>query len=575
MLTRLLARCAKGRPKLTFAILAADATSVTCRIGAILALSVLATAMRNDGVLNVGTYKVQLPNDLLTQGLIGAGVIAALLLISAIVGFFAVYGARKLARWMNERAIDDIMSGLATSPDIALKGGETDPNIFNRLLSQNAIHYGMMSETLVRMANPIVMFTLAWIVVFVQSPPLGIGIIVFVILFAPIFLKLFARTHNVAEDFYSNSATIMGQGISKEILTLNPQYGVYHGPHHEMRLKHNPYMADFLDALDNNILANERMGLLVGIIGALFVGFVVAVNSYLASNQTLDIGGLIALTGGFLYLVASARTVSSMLINLVRYYPQVKNVVDFSAPLLAAGPSEPALPLPETIVLRVNGEADYKSQHDTLRLTRGRSRFGLITPAPLSKFTLAGILQPLVAPGAPIETLSQNIVFVSARYRFKPNETISTNFNGGRPELSERASEIAMTMGVYEEFEALPNGFSTLMTDAVFNTLSGTARTALRLVPIMANPAPRLVVIEMSAIRNLNPRTFDPIFELLTDCFVVIKMDSKDCPANLAETFVVSDGEKILGIGDRDWLSQPEITIAKSASTGNGAALFI
>ena len=547
----ILLRCLRGRPKLTFAILAADTLSVIGRISAVLILSVMASVMKNDGLLKFKSYEVFLSENLFVQGLIGASAMIGCLLLSALFGFAAVLLARKMARWMNEQAIDDIMSGLAQSPDIAVQAPYTDPDIFNRLLTQNAIHYGMISETLLRMANPIVMFALAWVVVFIQAPTLAIGIIVFVILFSPIFLRLFIKTQRVAQDFYADSATTMGQGISTAVLSLVPQYGVFFGPHQEKMVKQHPYMRNFLDALDNNILANERVGLLVGVIGALFIGFVIGVNSYLASLEAINIGGIIALTGGFLYLVASARTVSSLLTNLVRFYPQVRSVNDFAQPLKSPPVAKTNIALPEALLI--------KSDKVKLRLVKGGERVGLISPYPLSKFTLEKFLTPIITPGGNIETLSRNLAFVSARYRYKVGETITINLNAGRVEYSQNAVEIAQAMGVLAEFEALPQGLSTQMTESVFKTLSGTARTALRLIPLMANPESRLVLIDVAAVRNLNPTTFDAVFSHMKNSMILIIMPDNDCPKNLVETFILTDGERVLDIGDREWLSQQKI----------------
>ena len=572
LLKDVLIRCLRGRPKLTIAILSAETISVISRISAVLILSLMATAMNNDGKLTLRNYEFTLPDNLFHQGLIGGSLILVCLLFSAVFGFTAVFFARKLARWMNEQAIDDIMTGLAQSPEVAIRAPYTDPDVFNRFLTQNAIHYGMLSETLIRMANPIALFILAWVVVFFQTPSLAIGVVLFVILFTPLFLKLFLRTQNVAQNFYADSAVTMGQGVNSAVLSLNPQYGLFHGPQQEKMVKHFPYMRDFLDALDDNILANERMGLLVGVIGALFVAFVVGVNSYLADQKAIDIGGIIALTGGFLYLVASARTVSSLLTNLVRFYPQVKSIRDFAEPLKSPESPKTNIGLPKTFIVKASDQET--TQLDGLKIVRGGARVGLITPFPLSKFSITKILTPLISPGANKETLARNLNFVSARYRFKPDETIATNISAGRAESLERSVQLAENLGVLEEFNALPDGLATMLDENIFKSLSGVARTALRLLPLMSSTEPRLVIIDVSAVRNLNPNTFDDIFENLNDAFVIILMSDHDCPKNLAETFLLSDGEKITGIGDREWLSTLELDQTQQQSN-DGPVIFL
>jgi len=60
----ILLRCLRGRPKLTFAILAADTLSVIGRISAVLILSVMASVMKNDGLLKFKSYEVFLSENL-------------------------------------------------------------------------------------------------------------------------------------------------------------------------------------------------------------------------------------------------------------------------------------------------------------------------------------------------------------------------------------------------------------------------------------------------------------------------------------------------------------------------------
>ena len=113
-----------------------------------------------------------------------------------------------------------------------------------------------------------------------------------------------------------------------------------------------------------------------------------------------------------------------------------------------------------------------------------------------------------------------------------------------------------------------------MLDENIFKSLSGVARTALRLLPLMSSTEPRLVIIDVSAVRNLNPNTFDDIFENLNDAFVIILMSDHDCPKNLAETFLLSDGEKITGIGDREWLSTLELDQTQQQSN-DGPVIFL
>jgi len=541
----LVMRCFRGRFWKTSLVIALDTISGAARVGAVLLLSVMAGAMQNDGRVNVGPIELSLPTSLFYQGLLAAVLISAMLLVTSLSGYLAVWNARGLGRWLNEQAITDISAGLRRPLSDTLHVPLQDPDVFNRLLTQNAIHYGMMGEALIRFANPLALFVLAWFVILSQSIQLGIGVIVVVLAASPLFFKLFSQTRSVAQDFYAESATAMGGGVNRAVLELNAQAGVHTPRGGPSDIATAKYMSNFLDGLDRNILANERMGLLVGMIGAVVIAGVIVLNSYLLDRELISIPGMIALVGAFIYLFASGRTVSSVMTNLVRFYPQVLSILSFTEPKGSDADAVSKQGIqPELKLIPSEGQ-------DALNLMPG-DRVCVVTRHPLSRYTFKPIISPLAKSMGlePVE-LSAHAIMASARYRFHADIALEDMLTDhGRLSLTD-ALAVADALGVKDELlSSNGEGLERIMSEALWSEFSGAARTGMRLIPLLADPTPRYLFIELDAIKNLNPAAFEPVFRNLKAGYVFIVSRTDECPPTLADQFAVINGGKITRVGD-------------------------
>ena len=557
------------RPRLMLAILGADTVAVLCRVGAVLVLSLMAMAARDEGRLTLVGQQVQLPSDATTLGFMAAAAIGMLFLVSAISQWTAVWLDRKMARWMTERQIGRVLSGMDMPIDV-LASLDRDEANFNRMLTQNAIHVGMMTETALRMANPVMLFVLAWLVVVWQSPLLGLGIVLFAGFFLPVFVAQFVKTQRTARLFYAEAANAMGQDVSKMVNRLTSQKGVYTGKVETAKFAGNAPMHNFLNALDTNILANERIGLLVGIIGALFIGFVVAFNSWLAGTQQIDIAGLVAIAGSFIYLIASARNVASLLTNQVRFFPQVRNVLSFAGPTNQSRSEAPAKPLPGEMVL--NAASPVPEGWGGSHLLQPGVPLIVAAPVNNSVFSAIGPIRALLtAANLEGDCILPHTRFLSDYYRFQPDRTVIDNLMGGDPELYPRVLEILAELDVAEEFLGLPEGHATLVNDTVYNRLSGTARTALRIVPLLADRSPRVLVVSVGAIRNLNPRVLVKVFALAPNSYWILTSRDANVPEAMGTHYAIYRDGLLRGFGGRAVFEADSLASGGSADTSADA----
>jgi len=311
-----------------------DTLNALTRIGAVFVLSLFITNLQSQEELTVFGFAPTLPTTLIGKVSLAAATVSGLFALSTIFNFVSIVLARRMARKLNEEIITDVIDGLAVPPHLAVHTVHRPVNEFNRMLTQNGFHYGMMGESLVRMANPLILFVMACATIMVLSPAFGLGALVLSLLFIPVFAKLISHTRAIAQNFYADQAAHMGMGVSNAVLELGTQYGGFTPESdYAQNFPSKPFMEKFLTAFDKNILANERMSFAVGLVGALIIFMIILASGILYAQGMVDGQAMITIIGAFVFLMTSTRTLASHITNLIRFFPQVKFILEFLTPL--------------------------------------------------------------------------------------------------------------------------------------------------------------------------------------------------------------------------------------------------
>lgn len=564
MIFRALTLVIRRETKLALSILLADGLWVATRMGALGAVSAIAYILNGDGSLTIGSFKYIAPDDPWQLGLLAAVSLSSVVFVAALAKYLGAWLSRRLAHRMNERFIDRVVAAFATSPSRSVAVDPIHPDELPRMLTQNGFHYGMFCETLLRMFSPMALFVLAFAVVASLSFWVAGAIVGFVLLASPLYIRAFTRTVKVASSFYSDQAARMGGSVAGLISLLTSQFGIMRPTKDALDLNHNPDMERFLDAFDDNILANERIDLLMGVLGAVFVGILAALSLPMIETGQFSAAGVIALLGSFIFLVSSGRTLMGMGVNLLRFYPQIRYALDLTN-TVQQEPEYDGGPLPDSITVTASQEG---SPVPYLILKPGaEERLALLYPQMLSKFTLAPVLTALSSGDPQLRaTLAKHVRFLSHRYRYAPGRTVSSHLGLGEGD-DDRILELAEFLGARSDYEALPDGFDTPMSEAMYQSLGGEARTSLGLLPLMREQGPRLVLIDAVAIQNLNPLTFAGIFEKMPEAIIVIVLADNNCPDNMAHVFARLKDGTVTSIGGREWMTGQ--TLNTTASGGD------
>jgi len=151
--------------------------------------------------------------------------------------------------------------------------------------------------------------------------------------------------------------------------------------------------------------------------------------------------------------------------------------------------------------------------------------------------------------------MSSHTQFINASYRFRQDTPlIDLLAPSGRSAFIESA---ARTLGVWNEYSELPDGLNTIMTETVWNSLSGEARTAMRLLPLAVGSDPKFIFLDVGVISNLNPLSFEEVFSIFENKVVFIVLNEQYCPDNLIVRVITLSGENATLLSLPQFLTKP------------------
>lgn len=541
------------RPWTVAGVLALDGLSVATRIATLALLSVIAGAFGGDGRLSFAGWTIRVTGGFAETMVLALG-IGVISLVGAWAAYETVRRSRSLGRHINEIAMERVLQRTCLLPTEAMHAA-MPPVDLNRMLTQNSIHTGLAAETLLKLVNPLGLFLVSWLLLGYLSISIAFLILLAGLVFLPFYLRQSYKVQTDVKEFYSIRADGLAGSIAQTATVLSGQLGMVPEMPAKMRLGRMDAVHRFLDGLDRNILANEWLGLSISIASAILVPIVLLTLGLLTARGQMTISTMVAFIGGFVYLTAATRTVSSHATNLLRFFPQVHALSVFvgkdglvSAPRTdeASVAPEPGATAPlKPVVLSMPGGA---------RMTVAPcERLGLIADRRVSRLELPGLLLPLLEAGLD-RILLPRLCFVAGSYRFPVGGTVANMLTGTEASAAASLPALLERFGIAAEIAALPQQLDTIMSEAIWQGFSGSARGAARLIPLMLKPDPKLVLIDWAAISHLNAKHLPSLLEPFARSFVVIVLQDANCPAGLAEKFLAVRDHHTVGLGDREWL---------------------
>jgi hypothetical protein len=269
----------------------------------------------------------------------------------------------------------------------------------------------------------------------------------------------------------------------------------------------------------------------------------------------VTIEATIAFLGSLAYLLASARSVSGLLINLLRYHPQVihyHNFVDASD--TSSNTSQSA---EKTFPTRLELNTTDPNSKDNFHLTRiNPGELSLVLHREkVSTLNLASILPPLFGQQITNTNLLNNTYFVSDAFRFASTTVMeqlcAQNCTRKR---KEKAIQYCRDMGADTCFEGLPNGYDTSLNEVIWNKLSAQARVAIRVIPLFLQKTPNVILIDIGVVRGMGDKILPILNNALPNSYLFLVQNyASNFPGYSADHFLEITSDLQLMSGDKQW----------------------
>ena len=565
----------KASPLRVFLVMVLDLIGAASRIEMLAILSFVVSVFRNPRIVHFGDHSLALSPSV--PFLAAASFILFLVLaIGALASYGSAWLARKQGRAVHTECLRQCERIMGLPPHRIAIPAYLPGYGLNKLLTQICMHRGLAAETLLRLIYPAILMLLSLATVFYLNPKIAAFLVLLGLVIMPLYLALSARVHGNAQEFYGPSSSKMGAAVSRYAHHVDSQHGLASEQARPPLLpSDSEVMRTFMDDWDRNLLANNLMSLFIALMSGVVLPLILFYLGYMVMHGQLSPNALIPFAGAFLYMISSVQTVVSYGTNLLRFFPQVRRHDLFvSANAGADEAREEGAGREERWPHRLTLRLAEPTQPESLKraVIEPGSRTAIYGCSSISKLTFPQTVSPLLAAGLITPAMVRRAVFVNARYSFVP-DTLEKNLLGTQTgeDAGRRLRTLLEHFGLSEEFDRLPAGLQTRMSNDVWNRLSGPARAALRLIPIMMIEGPKLVFLDVGVVQNLNPGTFDHVFAPLHDSYIFITLPEKKCPSGLASLFLVIENGRISGAGDHEWFNEKVEKIAVTDSGGPAA----
>jgi hypothetical protein len=238
-------------------------------------------------------------------------------------------------------------------------------------------------------------------------------------------------------------------------------------------------------------------------------------------------------------------------VSLNRYQPRLVLYYEVHAALVGDGtdPADVSLEGPLLIESRRRLEGDG----GRLEVNRG-DRIFYLTDAELKRMEFAGVLAPLLAACAEQRGVLRAAAFCSGADDF-PGLNLSAMVLGSEtPSADQRAHLEARLaeLGLAQELAALPDGSASFLSEETWSGMSQKLRVALWILSLAESPSD-LVFIDWALVGRVEKEFAERLLALLDDRIVILVSGDGRVECEWARGFVVSEKEKVVGVGDARW----------------------
>ncbi len=526
-----------------------DAISAASKIAAVFIVALAVKILANTDKTYFDMLGIQIPNNISLIIFLGIA-LGVCLLVGAILLYQSRLLTRAIGRWVNHSVLDEVYEILNQPAEEVAKINFPRYENINAMLTQVPIHSGLAAETIIRLLNPMFLLAFACISLLYQQPFFASLIFATSLLFLPIVIKFSRAVQSNSQSFYSNKSADMGNKVSSMVNLAINQSGVLNKTY--KNLSQEEAIDAFYNSYDTNLLANEKVAVIISIADAMMRSLIFILLCVLVYFGEFTAGATVVFLGVLVYMLASARNVAALTTNLLRYYPQTRRYLE----LLEAKKSS-------------NEQSDFASRKTALDSTEG-IQFGetalMACPYPLTKLFLKSIVDPLISSGHVIHPDLHGMRFVSASYQFH-DATILEHLIGAQSgkKIEEEALKLAKQFNADKSFRDLQDKYQTRVNRSIWESLTPEAQLALRCIPLLINSNQTLIFMDYDLLLAVETKLINKISKLFSNCKLVITMSKisiNELPN--ARWFLSMDENNTILSGDKKWFKKQLLLVSQN-----------
>ena len=493
-----------------------DGVGAISRTGLITFVAFFVNGIQSDRPLRIPATEIVIGSDAMSLFLLSAGTLV-LLLLGGVAIYLAAVNTRLIGRAVHTVIANNVFERIRGLRNLCVTPIDLTRQGIQLQVMRNAVHIGLITETLIRTIQPVIYIVVFTCVAFYLDVRLTLLVAPFAMFLIPVVYGIGRQIHKIAGQFLNSQVTDYAAFVRRIIVGLD-------GSTAPRQLAQSPLavfegseaVRAYFDGFDKNQLANDKMALAMSAFQAVFLSLVIIAFGYYALNDLRPWGSMLGYILAIHLVVSNVQTLLSHLANLNRLYPQLLDYFSFDSVSSGAGTQERRAVLPgvnSNLTLRINPSlVDSRSE---VTLQPGHPLYYCCGVHP-GRLEFWKCISPLCMASPVSENLWRHADVVAGEHPPMPTSILDNLV--GVEQTDRNRTRVEKTLdefGLLEEVRRLSQGLGTLVTAEVWDHFSRRLKIAVRLLPVVWSDA-FVVLIDGGIFHGVTPDEYQDFLEALS-----------------------------------------------------------
>jgi len=374
------------------------------------------------------------------------------------------------------------------------------------------------------------------------------------ILVLPFLYRLSTQTQKAAKAYFGDAKQHVGRFVQAQVqasdqINVHP---AFYAATRKQQFHDSEAVRDYLDTYDQVRLSQQRSVLITSLFRGFLLCLILAVLGTFSVRGSYSWGELLVYVLALWQLVNQVQGMTAGLVSLNRLQPRIANYYTVRAMLDEKTATDPAAARLEGPLV-IHSQGLLEGDAGRLEATRG-DRILYLTDAAPSRMKFADVLAPLLAACREQKRVLRAASFCSGADTCPKLQLSAMVLGSETPSAEQRANLEARIadLGLAQELASLPDGSTSFLSEETWSAISPKLRVALRILSL-AESSSEVLFLDWGLIGSVEKDFAARLLGILDDRIVLLVSRDGRIECEWAEGFVVSENEKIVGIGGAGW----------------------